>query len=126
MTRRAFSPGELAETPYNHGIVDNGKFYMSGQVPRDSDGNVVGKDLEAQTRKTFSNIEVLLERVNKDLDDVAKVTVYIMGKQDCLNGYKRVYDEVFSEPYPCQTVIGTASLGDSPVMIEIEVEVPME
>lgn len=126
MTRRAFSPGELAETPYNHGIVDNGKFYMSGQVPRDSDGNVVGKDLEAQTRKTFSNIELLLDRVNKDLDDVAKVTVYIMGKQDSLNGYKKVYDEVFSEPYPCQTVIGTAPLGDSPVMIEIEVEVPME
>lgn len=126
MTRRAFSPGELAETPYNHGIVDNGKFYMSGQVPRDSDGNVVGKDLEAQTRKTFSNIELLLDRVNKDLDDVAKVTVYIMGKQDSLNGYKKVYDEVFSEPYPCQTVIGTVPLGDSPVMIEIEVEVPME
>jgi enamine deaminase RidA (YjgF/YER057c/UK114 family) len=95
MTRRAFSPGELAETPYNHGIVDNGKFSMSGQVSRDSDGNVVGRDLEAQTRKTFGNIEVLLERVNKDLDDVAKVTVYIMGKQDCLNGYKRVYDEFF-------------------------------
>lgn len=126
MARRAFSPDELAETPYNHVIVDGGNFYMAGQVPRDSDGNVVGEDLEAQTRKTFENIEVLLDEVDKDLDDVAKVTVYIMKELDSLEGYKTVYDEVFSEPYPCQTVIGTRPLGDSPVMIEIEAEVPME
>lgn len=126
MARRAISPNELAETPYNHVIVDGGNFYMAGQVPRDSDGTVVGDDLESQTRKTFENVGVLLEEVDKDFDDVAKVTVYIMGEQDSLDGYKTVYDEVFSEPYPCQTVIGTRPLGDSPVMIEIEVEVPME
>lgn len=126
MARRAISPDELAETPYSHVIVDGGNFYMAGQVPRDSDGNVVGDDLETQTRKTFENIEILLDEVDKAFEDVAKVTVYIMQEQDSLEGYKRVYDEVFSEPYPCQTVIGTRPLGDSPVMIEIEVEVPVE
>lgn len=126
MARRAVSPDELAETPYNHVIVDGGTLYMAGQVPRDSDGNVVGDDLKAQTRKIFENIEILLEEVDKQLDDVAKVTVYIMGEQESLEGYKQVYDEVFSEPYPCQTVIGTRPLGDSPVQIEIEAEVPME
>ena len=126
MARRAFSPDELAETPYNHLIVDNGNLYMAGQVPRDSEGNVVGDTLETQTQKTFENIGVLLEEVDKDFDDIAKVTVYIIGEQESLDGYKRVYDEVFSEPYPCQTVIGTQPLGDSPVMIEIEAEVPME
>ncbi len=126
MARRAISPDELAETPYNHAIVDGGTLFMAGQVPRDSDGNVVGDDLESQTRKTFENIGVLLDEVDKDFHDIAKVTVYIMQEQDSLEGYKRVYDEVFSEPYPCQTVIGTRPLGDSPVMIEIEAEVPME
>ena len=126
MVRRAISPDELAETPYNHAIVDGGTLYMAGQVPRDSDGNVVGDDLEAQTRKTFENIETLLDEVGKELDDVAKVTVYIMGEQESLEGYKRVYDEAFSDSYPCQTVIGTRPLGDSPVRIEIEAEVPME
>lgn len=126
MARRAISPDELAETPYNHVIVDGGNLYMAGQVPRDSDGNVVGEDLEAQTRKTFENIETLLDEADRELDDVAKVTVYIMGEQESLDGYKRVYEEVFSEPYPCQTVIGTRPLGDSPVMIEIEAELPME
>ncbi|UTF55676.1 RidA family protein [Natronosalvus rutilus] len=126
MVRRAISPDELAETPYNHVIVDGGNIYMAGQVPRDSDGNIVGDDLETQSRKTFENIGILLEEVEKDFNDIAKITVYIMGKQETLDGYKKVYNEVFSEPYPCQTVIGTRPLGDSPVMIEIEAEVPME
>lgn len=126
MARRAISPDELAETSYNHVIVDGGNLYMAGQVPRDSDGNIVGDDLESQTRKTFENIGVLLEKVDKDFDDVAKVTVYIIGEQESLEGYKRVYDEIFAEPYPCQTVIGSQPLGDSPLLIEIEAEVPME
>ena len=126
MVRRAVSPDDLAETPYTHGIVAGSTLYMAGQVPRDSDGNVVGDDLESQTRKTFENIETLLDELGKGLDDVVKVTVYIMGEQESLEGYKSVYDAVFSDPYPCQTVIGTRPLGDSPVMIEIEAEVPME
>jgi len=125
MPRRAINPDELSETSYNHAIVDSGNLYMAGQVPRDSHGNIVGNDLESQTRKTFENIGVLLEKVDKEFDDVAKVTVYIIGEQESLEGYKRVYDEVFSEPYPCQTVIGTQPLVDSPLLIEIEAEVPM-
>lgn len=126
MARKAISPDELADTSYSHVIVDDGNFYMAGQVPRDSDGNIVGDNLESQTRKAFENIEVLLGEVDKDLDDVAKVTVYIIEEQASLEGYKNVFEEVFSEPYPCQTIIGTRPLGDSPVMIEIEAEVPME
>lgn len=126
MGRQAYSPDELAETSYSHAVVANGQFYMAGQVARDADGEIVGDDLETQTRKVFENIGVLLERADKEFDDIAKVTVYIVGEQESLSGYKQVYEEIFSEPYPCQTVVGTRSLGDSPVMIEIEAEVPLE
>jgi enamine deaminase RidA (YjgF/YER057c/UK114 family) len=125
MAREVYDPEELSDTSYNHAIVDDGTFYMAGQVARDADGEIVGDDLETQTRKVFENVGVLLDRVGKGFEDVAKVTVYIIGEQDSLDGYKTVYDEVFSEPYPCQTVVGTRPLGDSPVMIEVEVEVPM-
>lgn len=125
MAREAYSPEELSDTSYSHAVVENGNFYMAGQVARDADGEIVGDDLETQSRKVFENIGVLLEKVGKDFEDVAKVTVYVIGDHDSLEGYKTVYDETFSEPYPCQTVIGTRPLGDSPVMIEIEAEVPM-
>jgi enamine deaminase RidA (YjgF/YER057c/UK114 family) len=125
MAREAYSPAELSDTSYSHAIVENGTFHVAGQVARDADGEIVGDDLESQTRKVFENVGILLERVGKEFDDVAKVTVYIVGEQESLDGYKTVYRETFSEPYPCQTVVGTRPLGDSPVLIEIEVDVPM-
>lgn len=125
MAREAYSPEELSDTSYSHAIVDGGQFYMAGQVARDADGDIVGSDLETQTRKVFDNIGVLLSEVDKGFDDIAKLTVYVVGQQESLDGYKTVYDETFSEPTPCQTVVGTRPLGDSPVMIEIEAEVPL-
>lgn len=125
MACEAYSPPELSDTPYSHAIVEDGTFYMAGQVARNADGEIVGDDLETQTRKVFDNIGILLDEVGKDFEDVAKVTVYIIGDHDSLEGYKMIYEETFSEPYPCQTVVGTRPLGDSPVMIEIEAEVPM-
>jgi len=125
MAREAYSPAELSDTSYSHAVVENNQFYMAGQVARDADGEIVGDDLETQSRKVFENIGILLDEVGKDFDDIAKVTVYVIGDHDSLEGYKTVYDETFSSPYPCQTVIGTRPLGDSPVLIEIEAEVPM-
>ena len=126
MAREAYSPDELSDTSYSHAVVEHGQFYMAGQVARDGDGEIVGDDLDTQTRKIFENIGVLLERVEKEFADIAKLTVYIVGEQDSLDGYKTVYDETFSDPYPCQTVVGTRPLSDSLVLIEIEAEVPME
>ena len=125
MAKQAYSPDDLPEKMYSHAIVSEGSFNMAGQVAADADGNIVGDDLETQTRKVFENIGVLLDEAGKDFDDVAKVTVYIVGEQDSLDGYSRVYEEVFDDPYPCQTVLGTRSISDSGVLIEIEVDVLM-
>lgn len=58
MAREAYSPKELSDTSYSHAIIDSGQFYMAGQVARDGSGDIVGDDLESQTRKIFENIEV--------------------------------------------------------------------
>ncbi len=126
MARKVINPDELAERTYSHAIVDNGTLYMSGQVPRGADGRIEGDDLEAQTRKTFDNIGIVLEAAEKTLDDIAKVTCYIVGDQESVDGYTSVFKETFSEPYPCQTVVGTQPLGDPDLLVELEVEVSMD
>jgi len=127
MEKRAYNPEKLVDTPYSHAIVSGGTFYMSGQVARNANGDIVGEgDLVAQSRKIFDNIEILLGEIDKGLNDITKVTVQIRGEQENLEGYKRVYQEKFDDPYPCQTVIPARRIGDSPVIIEIEAEVPPE
>ena len=111
---------------YNHGIVTNGTFYMAGQVAMDSDGEIVGDDIETQARKAYENVGILLDAIGKGFADIAKVTTHIVNPHDrYYDGYKDVYWETFDEPYPCHTVLGVHQLAHEEYLVEIEVEVPL-
>ena len=57
--------------------------FVSGCVPTDAEGNVVGgDDVAAQARKTLENIGVILERAGASFADVAKVTVFLTDIDD--------------------------------------------
>ncbi|WP_092733834.1 RidA family protein [Halopenitus persicus] len=129
MTRYAINPPELKDARdigYNHAIIDEKTFYMAGQVAMNSDSEIIGDDIETQARKTYENVEILLDTVGKTFDDVAKVTTHIVDPVErYYNGYKSVYWERFTEPYPCHTVLGHDQLAHEDYLVEIEVEVPI-
>ncbi len=111
---------------YNHGIVANGTFYMAGQVAMDEHNEIVGDDIETQARKVYENVGKLLEAIDKDFDDVVKVTTYIIDPHErYFNGYKKVYMETFEPPYPCHTVLGVHQLAHEEYLLEVEIEVPV-
>lgn len=128
VTRYAINPPQLKDARdigYNHAIIDDGTFYMAGQVAMDADSNVVGDDIETQARKAYENVGILLETVGKTYADVAKVTTHIVDPAaHYYDGYKEVYWETFEEPYPCHTVLGHEQLANEDYLVEIEVEVP--
>lgn len=129
VTRYAINPPELKdarEIGYNHAIVDEGTFYMAGQVAMNADSNVVGDDIETQARKAYENVEILLDAVGKTVADVAKVTTHVVDPAEhYFEGYKEVYLETFDEPYPCHTVLGHEQLAHEEYLVEVEVEVPL-
>lgn len=129
MTRYAINPPELKdarEIGYNHARIDNGTFYMAGQVAMDADSNVVGDDIETQARKAYENVGILLDAIDKSYGDVSKVTTHIVDPAEhYYDGYKTVYWETFSEPYPCHTVLGHDQLANEDYLVEIEIEVPL-
>lgn len=129
MARRTINPPELKDARsigYNHGIVQDGTFYMAGQVAMDSDSEVVAHDIEGQARKVWENVGYLLEEIDREYGDVAKVTTYIVDPEAHYDGYKEVYWEVFGDgPYPCHTVLGVESLAHEDYLVEVEVEVPL-
>lgn len=129
MTRYAINPPELKDARaigYNHAIIDDGTFYMAGQVAMDADSAVIGTDIETQARKAYENIGILLETIGKTYADVATVTTHIVDPgEHYYEGYKKVYWETFEEPYPCHTVLGHNQLADEDYLVEIEVDVPL-
>lgn len=61
-------------------VVAGGVVYLRGQIGQDLDTreSVGIGDVEAQAEKAMANIAMLLEEAGSSLDDIVKVTVYLI------------------------------------------------
>jgi enamine deaminase RidA (YjgF/YER057c/UK114 family) len=106
-------------------VVHGGKtIYISGQVPLDASGAVVGKgDLKAQTIQVYENIKKLLAQAGATYDQVVKVNTYIVNCKPADVAIVREVRKAYFSPKtpPASTMVGVTSLVDPEFLIEIEV-----
>lgn len=130
MSREPIQPDGLIDAPsigYSHAVVEDGTFYMSGQVGWDEEFELAGDDVQSQARKAFENVETLLAEVDKSLADVTKVTAHIVDLHENREDFFEVCQEVYAEPpYPCLTLLGPDQLAQPGMLVELEVEVPIK
>ena len=94
--------------------------YISGQVARDTDGNVVGKgDMRTQARQVFQNLRQVLQAAGGDLKDLMKITTYITNIEN-FPAVAEVRSEVFHGELPASTLIVVKSLFNPDFLIEVE------
>jgi 2-iminobutanoate/2-iminopropanoate deaminase len=94
--------------------------YISGQVARDTDGNVVGTgDMRIQARQVFQNLRQVLQAAGGDLNNLMKITTYITKIED-FPAVAEVRGEVFQGELPASTLIVVKSLFHPDFLIEIE------
>ena len=91
--------------------------FLAGMVPVDANGQVVGDDIETQTRKTLENMKVALEAVGGGLSDVCTVTSYLPNLERDFDGYNKVYREYFHTEPPARA---TVSAGLVENLVEIQ------
>lgn len=132
MDHTEIHPDGLADSRPHHftpAVVANGTLFVSGQVGVDADGERAGNDVESQARQAFENVDTLLGAVDPGygLEDVTKVTSYLVDVERNYERFHGIYREVFStEPYPCHTALGIERLPTDKLLVELEVEVPIE
>lgn len=81
MMRFSNPPTLPQPTGYSHIVeVPRGRMvFISGQVPLDSAGNLVGRgDFAAQTEQVFKNIGTALESLGSSYQAVAKLTIFVV------------------------------------------------
>jgi 2-iminobutanoate/2-iminopropanoate deaminase len=101
---------------YSPAVKAAGFVFISGQVPRDPvSGELVGDDVESQTRQVIHNIERALEAAGVSLSDVVSMVVYLADVDDW-GRFNTVYKELMSPPYPTRTAVGANLRG---ILIEI-------
>jgi enamine deaminase RidA (YjgF/YER057c/UK114 family) len=119
-------PGLSTPTGYTHVVTSTGgrTVYISGQVPVNAAGEVVGQgDLAAQARQVYENIRVALASAGATFADVVKQTTYIVNyNPDHRAAIGEVRRAAFgTENPPASTLVGVQALARPEFMIEVEV-----
>ena len=101
-------------------VTRKGKFvFISGQVPFDSAGNLVGEgDFEKQAKQALDNLVACLESMDAGLENLMMITVFVtdMGNRTI---FAKVRDGYFRENPPASTIVEINSLFMKEVMVEI-------
>lgn len=101
---RAINPSNLPKpNGYSH-IVEapvGRTLYISGQLPLDKDGNLVGEgDFAAQVEQVFANLKTALEASGATFKDVVKLNIYVtyMGQLKALRTARDKYIDLRNPP----------------------------
>lgn len=113
---------ELAEpvSHYTDAVRAGELLFVSGFVPVDSEGRLVGgDDVVAQARQVLANLGVVLAAAGATFADVVKVTVYLTDIADRVR-INPVRQEVFGEARPASTLVEVSALAVPGAKLEIE------
>ena len=83
--------------------------YVSGQIPRTSDGADVRESVEAETRQVMDNIGRILKDEGCTFDDVVNVTVYLKDLNDYAE-MNRAYASYFKNAFPARATVGAVDI----------------
>lgn len=104
--------------PYSHAMVVNNLVFTSGQIPLDTEGNIVSSDVKEQTKQVLENLSVVLEEAGSDLNSVVKATIFISDMNE-FQQINEVYGNYFNEHQPARSCVEVSRL---PKDVKVEIE----
>lgn len=121
--KRGDPPGlaNVRSNIYHHYIrVDNPKslIFLSGQLSRNSKGQLVGKgDMAEQTRQAIRNMQTVMEAAGGTLEDIVQLIVFTTDMRQ----FKEIVAarmEFFKTKLPTSTIVEVNHLADPGLLIE--------
>jgi 2-iminobutanoate/2-iminopropanoate deaminase len=122
MSRREIMVEGLAEpiSHYADAVAAGDTLYVSGIVPVDANGELVGgDDVVAQARQVFDIMARVLAAAGAGPADVVKVTVYLTDVDDRPR-INPVREEFFGTARPASTLVEVSRLAVPGARLEIE------
>jgi 2-iminobutanoate/2-iminopropanoate deaminase len=105
--------------PYSHAVAANGFLFTAGFGPNDpTTGQLVGDEIEEQTRQVLRNVGTVLAAAGLGFGDVVKSTVHLADLHRDFEGFNRAYAEFFTQGYPVRTTVGSTLAN---ILVEIDV-----
>ncbi len=116
-----------AQGAYSHAahVKAGNIIFIAGQLSIDKEGRVVGKNnFEAQFRRVFVNMKIVLDGLGITFNDIAKFTTYFVRSQD-IDAFMRLRNEVFptyfeTKKFPPNTICVIDRLVKEDFLFEVE------
>jgi reactive intermediate/imine deaminase len=107
-----FTPGDgvpPAVAPFAHATAAGPTLYVTGQMPTDTTGALVGDDIAAQTNQVLANLLRVSELCGGGLTDVVQVRAYLTDWADYA-AFNATYARWFPDRLPTRTCVGVSGL----------------
>lgn len=114
-------PGQNLDNDLCQAVVAGDTVYLRGQIGQDLDtSESVGiGDVEAQAERAMANIAMLLDEAGSSLEDIVKVTVYLVDPRYRETVY-RVMGRWLAGVFPVSTGIVVSALARPEWLVEID------
>jgi 2-iminobutanoate/2-iminopropanoate deaminase len=101
-----------------HPAVRAGDFiFVSGQVAKDANGNMLSGTIEEETAGTIESIRRILAEDGATLADVVRVTTYLEDTRD-FSRYNKVFAEHFKEAVLARTTVEARAVINTKIEME--------
>ncbi len=112
------TPSRPGALPFSKAAGADRWLFVSGQVPRDANGDIVSGSITVQARVALENLRSVLASADCTLEDVVRVNVYLDDPRD-FAGFNKVYAQYFTaEHAPARVCVQAAMMSDLRVEID--------
>ena len=103
--------------PYSQAIKVDSVLFVSGQIPLNIHGIVVGDNVATQTKQVLTNLKAVIDSAGMTLANVTKCTCFLKNMED-FTAFNAVYTEYFSSILPARECVEVARLPKD-VLVEV-------
>jgi reactive intermediate/imine deaminase len=108
-----------AGLPLSRGVQAGGFLLLSGQLAVDGQGNLVGNDIETQTRVVLEQIAQSLQGLGASMAQVVKSTVWLSDMND-FPAFNAEYRRHFPDGFPVRSTVEARLFKGALVEIEVQ------
>jgi 2-iminobutanoate/2-iminopropanoate deaminase len=106
--------------PYSHATILGNQLYVSGLIPWNDAGQLVGAgDMAIQAEFIFTTLTKILAAVGSDASDVAKLTIFLVNLADRA-ALTPIRHKFFGPCRPASTLVQVSGLIGEGTLLEIE------
>lgn len=117
MAAERFGLPKAGALPFAKAVSAGGFLFVSGQVPRDENGEIVYGTMLTQAKVTLENMKKVVESAGYSLEDVVKVEAWIDDPRDFAD-FNKVYAQYFStEHAPARVTVQAKLMNDMKVEV---------